>query len=80
MRARKKLLWPIALTPPAIGTVCRKPLARVWAAIESGELIAFAPSPNRTLCLVEDVVAWVRTWPRVTHRHRRKRYAKKSPV
>jgi hypothetical protein len=36
---------------------------RVYDALRTGELVAYAPTANRRKILVPDLLAWARSWP-----------------
>ena len=69
-RRRKKSLFPIALSPTAVSETLNIPLPRVWHAIETLQLPAYASDKRRIHCLVKDVCLWVESFPRVTARRR----------
>jgi excisionase family DNA binding protein len=63
-RARRvRKLWPIALSLTETAYALKISVARVERATRDGSL-RFYLAGHKRLILVEDVVAWVRTWPR----------------
>jgi hypothetical protein len=62
-RARRKPLFPIALSPAATADALQIRLKVVRDAILSGALPAYQ-TDRRVRVLVADLVEWVRTWPR----------------
>lgn len=66
-RPLKSKFYPLALSPTMAAAELSIPIRRVRAALDSGELEAFADGP-RVRILTVDLVNWVRRWPRAVIR------------
>jgi excisionase family DNA binding protein len=62
---RKARLFPVALSQRAAGEALGIEPREIHAAIRDGELLAYKRGTHVRV-LVEDLVAWVRTWTQIT--------------
>jgi excisionase family DNA binding protein len=68
-RPRKRSIFPIALSVDAAAEALSLPRRRLVRAIEAGELIGHSEGPRkRVLITVQDLIAWIKSWPRATKR------------
>lgn len=70
-RARKRPLFPVALSPAAAADALGVSPKKIREAINSGALSAYDAGGNRVRILVCDLVEYVRSW--WPHAKRRKR-------
>ena len=77
-RARKRRLFPVAVSPAEAADVLGVRHAEIYEALRSGELRAYVKG-LRSFVLVEDLVSLVRTWPLWPARKRKRRKSHEQP-
>jgi hypothetical protein len=63
-RPRKTKLYPLGLTPDLAADHILTRRSKVRKAVAMSELPAYVSEGNRVVILTEDLISWVRTWPK----------------